>query len=322
MFVHPPPYQRSRASYQGRSARARGSGGHRDPGRIKKQKDLVKPPPTGPEGHRTCRLDHGPRDEPRGEIDRCPKPGGTHRCHQDRRGGHARPGPRALPDRPGRRQGQGGLEGQWHPGDDDPRDRRRGDRRGGDGRRLQGQEGGRGRGDLPDRRRHARPPPRRRRTGRRRPARSRERGREVGRHGPPSANVYTVWLSPKTKVCSCCDESGKACEKKECGLDKLEVGDRVEIKFARRDESANNAGANHSEAMQGEARPEPDLRRRRPGDHHPAGDAHGLGLVGREERHVPGSLSPAPRTAGVALGPRPCRSFAMRGDRAARWRLA
>lgn len=67
--------------------------------------------------------------------------------------------------------------------------------------------------------------------------------------GHHRANVYMVWLSPKTKVCTCCDESGKASDKKECGLDKLEVGDRIEVKFARRDESANNAGANHSDAM-------------------------------------------------------------------------
>ena len=74
-------------------------------------------------------------------------------------------------------------------------------------------------------------------------------GEKTAGTGHHRANVYTVWLTPKTKVCSCCDESGKACEKKECGLDKLEVGDRVEIKFARRDDSASNAGANHSEAM-------------------------------------------------------------------------
>jgi hypothetical protein len=73
-----------------------------------------------------------------------------------------------------------------------------------------------------------------------------EKSAGAGHH---RANVYMVFLSPKTKVCSCCDESGKASEKKECGLDKLEVGDRVEVKFARRDESAGNAGANHSEAM-------------------------------------------------------------------------
>jgi len=73
-----------------------------------------------------------------------------------------------------------------------------------------------------------------------------EKSAGMGHH---RANVYTVWLTPKTKLCSCCDESGKACEKKECGMEKLEVGDRVEIKFARRDESSSTAGANHTEAM-------------------------------------------------------------------------
>lgn len=73
-----------------------------------------------------------------------------------------------------------------------------------------------------------------------------EKSAAAGHH---RANVYTVWLTPKTKVCSCCDESGQACDKKETSLSKLEIGDRVEVKFARRDESASNAGANHSEAM-------------------------------------------------------------------------
>jgi hypothetical protein len=67
--------------------------------------------------------------------------------------------------------------------------------------------------------------------------------------GHHRANIYHVWLTPRTKVCTCSDESGKAAEKKECGLDKLQVGDRVEVKFARRDDSASNAGANLSESM-------------------------------------------------------------------------
>jgi len=54
------------------------------------------------------------------------------------------------------------------------------------------------------------------------------------------ANVYMVWLSPKTKVCSCCDDSGKETAKKECNIDKLEVGDRVEITYSRREGSAAN----------------------------------------------------------------------------------
>jgi hypothetical protein len=73
-----------------------------------------------------------------------------------------------------------------------------------------------------------------------------EKSAERGHH---RANIYHVWLTPKTKVCTCCDESGKPAEKKECGLDKLQVGDRVEVTFARRDDSASNAGANLSEQM-------------------------------------------------------------------------
>ncbi len=74
-------------------------------------------------------------------------------------------------------------------------------------------------------------------------------GEKSAGQGHHRANIYHVWLTPKTKVCTCCDESGKACEKKECGLDKLQVGDHVEIKFARRDDSASSAGANLSEHM-------------------------------------------------------------------------
>lgn len=62
-----------------------------------------------------------------------------------------------------------------------------------------------------------------------------------GRH-----NVYLVWLSPRTKVCEAKNADG---EKKECSLDKLEVGDRVEIQMTRRDESGNNQQGAPSEAM-------------------------------------------------------------------------
>ncbi len=54
-------------------------------------------------------------------------------------------------------------------------------------------------------------------------------------------NVYLVWLSPKTKVCECCDESGKSSEAKECSWDKLEIGDRVEVVMTTRDKSGSNS---------------------------------------------------------------------------------
>jgi hypothetical protein len=66
-------------------------------------------------------------------------------------------------------------------------------------------------------------------------------------------NIYVVWLSPRTKVCKCeaCDASGKPdpAKTEPCDLAKLEVGDRVTVKFNRRDESATSPGANHSESM-------------------------------------------------------------------------
>jgi hypothetical protein len=66
-------------------------------------------------------------------------------------------------------------------------------------------------------------------------------------------NIYVVWLSPRTKVCKCeaCEASGKPdpSKTKECSFAQLEVGDRVAVKFNRRDESATSAGANHTDSM-------------------------------------------------------------------------
>jgi hypothetical protein len=66
-------------------------------------------------------------------------------------------------------------------------------------------------------------------------------------------NIYIVWLSPRTKVCKCeaFEDSGKPdpAKTQACDLAKLEVGDRVAVKFNRRDESATSPGANHTESM-------------------------------------------------------------------------
>ena len=71
-------------------------------------------------------------------------------------------------------------------------------------------------------------------------------------------NVYIVWLSPRTKVCECMEESGKSTaakpesdkgEKKECSLDKLEIGDHVEIQFQPRDESTETHLAHQTNRM-------------------------------------------------------------------------
>src|SRR5262249_36263145 len=65
----------------------------------------------------------------------------------------------------------------------------------------------------------------------------------------------------KTKICECTEESGPSRQgqdqashkgdKKECGLDQLEVGDHVEIQFNRRDESGEGHVAHQSERMRG-----------------------------------------------------------------------
>jgi hypothetical protein len=48
-------------------------------------------------------------------------------------------------------------------------------------------------------------------------------------------NIYVIAVSPKTKICECLS-TGKtdsaSVKEEKCGLDKLEVGDRVEVTFA------------------------------------------------------------------------------------------
>jgi len=71
-------------------------------------------------------------------------------------------------------------------------------------------------------------------------------------------NVYIVWLSPRTKVCECMEESGKSNaakpesdkgEKKACSLDKIEIGDHVEVQFQPRDESSETHFAHQTDRM-------------------------------------------------------------------------
>jgi hypothetical protein len=88
------------------------------------------------------------------------------------------------------------------------------------------------------------------------------RGEEKhGQSGRRRHDVYIVWLSPRTKVCECIEESGQSKpgqsqasskgEKKECGLDELEVGDHVEIQFSPREESGGSQIAHQTEKMRG-----------------------------------------------------------------------
>ncbi len=69
-------------------------------------------------------------------------------------------------------------------------------------------------------------------------------------------NVYYVWLSPQTKVCESSAASekagqsqGAAGQKAEVALDRLEVGDHVEIQFTRREDSAGTQSAHQTEQM-------------------------------------------------------------------------
>jgi hypothetical protein len=63
-------------------------------------------------------------------------------------------------------------------------------------------------------------------------------------------NVYVVWLTPKTKVCQETRETGSTEHaKKECALDELEVGDRVEVQFTREEDSAPHQNVHQSQQM-------------------------------------------------------------------------
>jgi hypothetical protein len=79
-------------------------------------------------------------------------------------------------------------------------------------------------------------------------ASARRTGGQAGEHqsGKDRENIYIVWLSPKTKVC---ETGGTAGQKKETSLDRLEVGDTVEIEFTPRDETAGHPGATQTAQM-------------------------------------------------------------------------
>ncbi len=50
-------------------------------------------------------------------------------------------------------------------------------------------------------------------------------------------NVYVVAITPKTKVCECMTsgKEGSAAKEAKCDLDKLEIGDRVEVCFSSKE---------------------------------------------------------------------------------------
>jgi hypothetical protein len=79
-------------------------------------------------------------------------------------------------------------------------------------------------------------------------ASARRTGGQAGEHqsSKDRENIYIVWLSPKTKVC---ETGGTAGQKKETSLDRLEVGDTVEIEFTPRDETAGHPGATQTAQM-------------------------------------------------------------------------
>jgi hypothetical protein len=71
-------------------------------------------------------------------------------------------------------------------------------------------------------------------------------------------NVYYVWLTPRTKICegtASNEKSGAQAEtqrseqKRELALDKLEIGDRVEIQFTKNDDSGSTGSAHQTDQM-------------------------------------------------------------------------
>jgi len=79
-------------------------------------------------------------------------------------------------------------------------------------------------------------------------SRSKESGQQArgDSSGKQRENIYVVWLSPRTKIYAASDDSGKA-DRKEVPLDVLEVGDRVQVQFVKREETDANAGDNQNE---------------------------------------------------------------------------
>jgi hypothetical protein len=78
-----------------------------------------------------------------------------------------------------------------------------------------------------------------------------------GASGRKRHNVYIAWLTPQTKICESTAQSDRSTQnpeqsqsdKREIALDQLEVGDHVEIQFARRDDSGQSQAVHQTEAM-------------------------------------------------------------------------
>jgi len=93
-------------------------------------------------------------------------------------------------------------------------------------------------------------------------AKDRARATENERQGASAKkrhNVYIVWLTPRTKILASSAGSEKSsqtqgqnqAQKREVAFDQLEVGDHVEIQFARHDESGASNSAHQTEQMRG-----------------------------------------------------------------------
>ncbi len=83
--------------------------------------------------------------------------------------------------------------------------------------------------------------------------------------GKTRHNIYIAWLTPRTKICECTDESAKSgqgdrqnssqgqaqsqSDRKEIAFDQLEIGDHVELQFSPGKDSGSNRGVHQSPQM-------------------------------------------------------------------------
>jgi hypothetical protein len=78
-----------------------------------------------------------------------------------------------------------------------------------------------------------------------------------GSSGRKRHNVYIVWLTPQTKICESTAQSDRAAQtpgqsqadKREIALEQLEVGDRVEVQFTRREDSGQSLSVHQNDTM-------------------------------------------------------------------------
>ena len=122
--------------------------------------------------------------------------------------------------------------------------------------------------------------------GAKRPERPPRANEERGSTNRKRHNVYYVWLTPRTKICesNCASrevatpqaEAQRSEQKREVAFDNLEVGDHVEIQFARERRFGLDRLCSPDRADAQETRAPPHACRIRDRDHDPAGQGRAV----------------------------------------------